>query len=74
MFSALPEWSLIVINTSIGKYSKYEGTNKIHGTLEQDDYLEIKKELDREEKWEYDKVNLALYRQVIQERLENNYK
>ena len=70
--SSLP--SLIVVNTIIGKFSKYEGTNKIHGTLEQDDYLEIKKELDREEKWEYDKVNLALYRQKIQERLDNNYK
>ena len=66
--------SLIVVNTIIGKYSKYEGTNKIHGTLEQDDYLEIKRELGREEKWDYDKVNLALYRQTIQERLENNYK
>lgn len=66
--------SLIVVNTIIGKYSKYEGTNKIHGTLEQDDYLEIKKELDREEKWDYDKVNLAMYRQTIQERVESNYK
>lgn len=66
--------SLIVINTTIGIYSKYEGTNKIHGKLEQDDYLEIKKKLDREEKWSYDKVNLALYRQAIQDRLEDNYK
>ena len=66
--------ALIVVNTTIGKYSKYEGTNKIHGKLEQDDYLEIKKELDREEKWDYDKVNLALYRQFIKERVENNYK
>lgn len=66
--------SLIVVNTTIGKYSKYEGTNKIHGKLEQDDYLEIKKELDRTEKWDYDKVNLALYRQSIKERVENNYK
>lgn len=66
--------SLIVINTTIGKYSKYEGTSKIHGALEQDDYLEIKKELNREDKWDYDKVNLALYRQAVKERLENNYK
>lgn len=66
--------ALIVVNTTIGRFSKYEGTNKIHGHLEQDDYLEIKKTLDREEPWEYDKVNLALYRQSIQERLENNYK
>lgn len=66
--------SLIVVNTTIGIYSKYEGTNKIHGKLEKDDYLEIKKELKQEEKWGYDKVNLALYRQAIQERLENTYK
>lgn len=66
--------SLIVVNTTIGKYSKYEGTNKIHGKLEQDDYLEIKKELGSKEKWDYDKVNLALYRQSINERIGNSYK
>lgn len=66
--------ALIVVNTTIGKYSKYEGTNKIHATLEQDDYLEIKKSLGNNDKWSYDKVNLALYRQFIKERLENNYK
>lgn len=66
--------SLIVVNTIIGKFSKYEGTHKIHGTLEQDDYVAIKKELDQEEKWAYDKVNLALYRQELQERVENTYK
>lgn len=66
--------SLIVVNTIIGKYSTYEGTNKIHGTLEQDDYVLIKKELEREEKWDYDKVNVALYRQFIQERVDNSYK
>ena len=66
--------SLIVVNTTIGKYSKYEGTNKIHGSLEKDDYLEIKKALGGNGKWEYDKVNLALYRQSIKERVENAYK
>ena len=66
--------SLIVVNTVIGKFSKYEGTSKIHGTLEQDDYLEIKKELGQEEKWNYDKVNLAMYRQMIQERVTGSYK
>lgn len=65
---------LIVVETEIGKYSKYEGTNKIHGSLEQDDYLEIKKLLGRVDKWDYDKVNLALYRQSIQDRVENTYK
>ncbi len=66
--------ALVIVSTTIGKYSKYEGTNKIHGTLENDDYLEIKKELEHPTKWEYDKVNTALYRQTIQERLENTYK
>lgn len=65
--------SLIVVNTTIGKYSKYEGTNKIHGLLEQDDYLEIKRELGNNEKWDYDKVNIALYRQFIKTRTENTY-
>lgn len=65
--------SLIVVNTVIGKYSKYEGTNKIHGNLELDDYNEIKANLKRD-KWEYDKVNVALYRQFIQSRVENNYR
>lgn len=66
--------ALVIVSTTIGKYSKYEGTNKIHGTLENDDYLEIKKELEHPTKWEYDKTATALYRQNIQERLENTYK
>jgi len=65
--------SLVVVNTVIGKYSMYEGSNKIHGTLEIDDYKEIKKSLKRE-KWEFDKVNIALYRQFIQNRVDGNYK
>ena len=65
--------SLVVVNTVIGKYSKYEGTSKIHGNLEVDDYKEIKSNLNRE-KWEYDKVNVALYRQFLQNRVENSYK
>ena len=66
--------SLIIVNTIIGIYSKYEGTNKIHGNLEKEDYIEIKKELENEEKWSYDKVNIALYRQFIKDRVEGNYK
>ena len=65
--------SLIVVNTLIGKYSEYEGTNKIHGTLENDDYKAIKEELGKG-KWEIDTVNVALYRQFIKERVDNNYK
>lgn len=66
---------LIIINTIIGMYSEYEGTNKIHGKLELDDYKEIRKELsDSDEKWEIDKTNLALYRKKIKVRLEGIYK
>lgn len=64
---------LIVVNTIIGIYSKYEGTNKIHGKLEKDDYLEIRKEIGTGEKWEIDKANLALYRQKIKDRVDGNY-
>lgn len=66
--------SLIIVNTIIGEYSKYEGTNKIHGSLEEDDYKEIKQELENPEPWEYDKVNIAMYRKFIKERTEGNYK
>lgn len=65
--------SLIVINTTIGLYSEYEGTNKIHGSLDPDDYKNIKEELGFTEKWEIDKVNLALYRQKIKNRTDGNY-
>ena len=66
--------TLIVVNTIIGMYSKYEGTNKIHGKLEKDDYLELKKEFENEVKWSYDKVNVALFRKKIQDRLNDSYK
>jgi len=66
--------SLIVVNTTIGKFSKYEGTNQIHGSLEPDDYKEIKQQLKNEEKWSYDKANVALYRQMIQDRVGDSYK
>lgn len=67
------EPSLIIVDTIIGEYSKYEGTNKIHGKLEQDDYIETKEELENPEKWEFDKKNMQLFRKEIKERLDNNY-
>ena len=42
--------------------------------MDNDDYLEMKREFGHEEKWEYDKGNTTLYRQEIQDRLENNYR
>ncbi len=65
--------ALIVVNTTIGIYSKYEGTNKIHGKLEQDDYLEMKEEFGNPNKWDYDTANVSAYRQVIRERVDGNY-
>ena len=65
--------ALIVVDTIIGEYSKYEGTNKIHGNLETDDYKEIKEELDNPEKWNYDRDNILLFRKEIKDRLDNNY-
>lgn len=65
--------SLIVISTTIGEYSKYEGTNKIHGNLEPDDYIEIKNELEYPEKFMVDSNNLSLYRKFINNRVDGNY-
>ena len=65
--------SLIVIETIIGEYSKYEGTNKIHGKLDPDDYKEIKEELDNPNKWDYDRDNVLLFRKSIKDRLDGNY-
>ncbi len=42
--SSLP--NLIIVNTTIGKYSKWEGTNQVHGTpLTDDDISNIKEKL-----------------------------
>ena len=65
--------TLIVVNTTIGKYSKYEGTNKIHSTLEKTDLEAIREKLEGNGPFTYDKVNLALYRQNIKERVSDLY-
>ena len=65
--------SLIVVDTIIGEYSKYEGTNKIHGRLEPDDYKAMKEEFDNPNKWDYDRDNVLLFRKQIKERLDGNY-
>jgi len=65
---------LIGVNTVLGKYSKYEGTNKIHGgVLESDDLKNIREELKGTGPFSYDKDNMALYRKHIKERCESNY-
>lgn len=66
--------SLIIVNTVIGKYSKYEGTSQIHGKLDPDDYKEIKEELGYPEKWQVDKENISSFRQYIKDRVDDNFK
>jgi transketolase len=65
--------TLIIVNTVIGIYSKYEGTNKIHGSLEKEDLENIRKELGGLGPFTVDNSNLALYRQDIKDRVEDNY-
>ena len=48
---------LIKINTTIGKYSKYEGTNKIHGNLEKEDLDNIRLALKGEEPFKYSETD-----------------
>ena len=64
---------LIIVNNTIGIYSKYEGTNKIHGTLEKEDLEAIRQELKGEGPFIIDNSNLALYRQKIKDRVDGNY-
>lgn len=48
---------LIKINTTIGKYSKYEGTSKIHGNLDKEDYNNIREVLKAGEAFSYSNVD-----------------
>ncbi len=65
---------LIGVNTVIGKYSKYEGTNKVHGgILEKDDLENIRKELGGFSDFSYDKENMTLFRNYVKERCRENY-
>ena len=65
---------IIAVNTTIGKYSKYEGTYKIHGNLEEEDYQSIKNELGCDGNFSIYNVNLALYRQYIKDRCDGLYR
>lgn len=65
---------LIGVNTVLGKYSKYEGTNKVHsGPLEKEDLENIRELFGNFGKFSYDKENMALYQKSIKERCSNNY-
>jgi len=65
---------LIGVNTIIGRYSKYEGTNKIHGgVLEKEDLANIRSELGGLGPFAYDKDNMEIYRKKIKDRCGTNY-
>lgn len=65
---------LIGVNTVIGKYSKYEGTNKVHsGPLEKDDLENIRTTLGGFLPFDYDKENFSHLRKMVRERNKDNY-
>jgi len=65
---------LIGVNTVIGRYSKYEGTNKVHGSpLEKEDLENIRNEFGNFDKFSFDKENMELYREKVKKRCKDNY-
>lgn len=62
--------SIIIINTTIGKYSKYEGTNKVHGSvLEEEDIELIHEKLNiRNTPFSVSEEAITSYREQIQTR------
>ena len=64
---------LIVVNTTIGKYSKYEGTNKIHGKLEATDLEEIRTKLGGHAPFEVDMDSLNTLRKNVKTRTQKAY-
>ena len=65
--------SLIIVNSIIGIYSKYENTNKIHSKLDDNDLEEIRDELGGEKSFSYDKSNMILARNNLKRRLSSEY-
>lgn len=65
---------LIGVNTVLGKYSKYEGTNKVHGgALEKDDLEQIREKLECTGSFSYDKENMDMLQKLVKERCKTNY-
>jgi len=60
--------TIIIINTIIGKYSKYENTNKIHGSLEIEDLESIREQLGWQGNFMYDKDNMMIARSMVKNR------
>lgn len=65
--------TLIVVNTTIGKYSKLEGKKEIHAKLDVDDLEQIRVKLNGKLPFCFDEENMDKYRQFIKERVSNNY-
>lgn len=65
---------LIGVNTVLGRYSKYEGTNKVHGgALEKEDLKNIREQLGGLGSFTYDKDNMTMYRKYVKDRCETIY-
>ena len=65
---------LIGVDTILGKYSKYEGTNKVHGNiLDNDDLESIRRRLECNAPFVYDEENMHNLRSMIKERTKENY-
>ena len=65
--------SLIIVNTTIGKYSLYEGENTIHGKLDKDDLTSIREKLDFTNEFTPDEENIEALKQHIKVRNDNVY-
>ena len=64
---------LIVVNTTLGKYSEYENTNKIHGKLDEDDLIQIRTKLKGEAPFYIDETSLEQLRQNVRNRNQSMY-
>lgn len=65
---------LVGVNTIIGKYSKYEGTNKVHGgMLDSDDLESIRRSLGCNSAFDIDTINMDNIRSFIKNRTKDNY-
>lgn len=65
---------LIEVQTTIGKYSKYEGTSKIHSNLEKEDLEEIREELKCNKPFEIDEEARNSILEFIKEGTEDYYR
>lgn len=66
--------TIIKINTILGKYSKYEGTNKIHSNLEQEDLNNIRTLLKGEKEFTYDEEVRNMLLKFIKDGTEDYYR